>query len=49
MHFAMQYLTDTSLSIEQVALLVGYSEASNFHRAFKKHVGLTPKSFRKSS
>ncbi|MCY4281362.1 MAG: helix-turn-helix domain-containing protein [Gammaproteobacteria bacterium] len=37
------------MSIEQVALLVGYSEASNFHRAFKKHVGLTPKNFRQSS
>ena len=49
MHFAMQYLTDTTLSIEQVALLVGYSEASNFHRAFKKHVGMTPKNFRISS
>ena len=49
MHFAKQYLVDTSLSIEQIALLVGYTEASNFHRAFKRNCGLTPKNFRQSS
>ena len=47
MHLATQYLSDTSLSVEQIAFLIGYGEASNFHRAFKKHVHMTPVEFRR--
>ena len=47
MRIASQYLTDTSLSVEQIGFLVGYCEASNFHRAFKKHSGKTPLDYRK--
>ncbi|MCX7057548.1 MAG: AraC family transcriptional regulator [Proteobacteria bacterium] len=46
-HIATQYLSDTSLTVEQIGFLVGYGEASNFHRAFKRHAGLTPLDFRK--
>lgn len=49
MRIASQYLTDTSLSVEQIGFLVGYCEASNFHRAFKKHSGRTPLEYRKLS
>ncbi len=49
MHLATQYLSDTSLSVEQIAFLIGYGEASNFHRAFKKHVKMTPVEFRRQS
>jgi len=47
MHLAAQYLSDTSLSVEQIAFLIGYGEASNFHRAFKKHTGQTPVEYRR--
>ena len=47
MHLAEQYLRDTRLSIEQIAFLVGYSDSSNFHRAFKKYTNETPSDYRK--
>ena len=46
MQLAVQYLSDTELSIEQVAFLIGYTEASNFHRAFKRKMGKTPNEVR---
>lgn len=46
MGIASQYLADTSLSVEQIGFLVGYGESSNFHRAFKRHTGLTPLDYR---
>ena len=46
MQLAVQYLSDTSLPIEQVSFLVGYTEASNFHRAFKRHFEKTPNELR---
>jgi AraC-like DNA-binding protein len=36
-------------SIAEVAYLLGYSEPSAFHRAFRRWTGRTPESFRKSS
>jgi len=47
MRIAGQYLRDTKLSVEQIGFLVGYCEASNFHRAFKKQIGLTPLDYRR--
>jgi AraC-like DNA-binding protein len=47
MRIAAQYLLDTKLSVEQIGFLVGYCEASNFHRAFKKHTGQTPLDYRR--
>ena len=40
------YLADRSLSIGEVAFLLGYSEAAAFHRAFKRWCGVTPRTFR---
>ncbi len=42
---AKEYLS-TSLSIEQIAQLLGYSEASNFSHAFKRWAGCAPKIWR---
>jgi len=43
---AERHLRDPDLSVEQVALLLGYSEASTFNRAFKRWAGCTPAEYR---
>jgi AraC-like DNA-binding protein len=43
---AERYLTESSLSIAEVAYLLGYSEPSAFHRAFKRWFGRSPQGFR---
>jgi AraC-like DNA-binding protein len=45
---AVGYLADSSLSIGEVAYLLGYSEPSAFHRGFKRWNGGTPQAFRGS-
>jgi AraC-like DNA-binding protein len=46
MGMAGEYLRQTGLSTQEVAYLLGYSEASNFHRAFKQWYGKTPGQYR---
>lgn len=46
---AIRYLVKTGEPIEQVAYLVGFSEACTFSRAFKKWTGVTPYTYRKSA
>jgi len=43
---AERHLAETALSIAEVSWLVGYSEPSAFHRAFKRWRGLSPRSYR---
>jgi AraC-like DNA-binding protein len=43
---AERHLADATLSIAEVAWLIGYSEPSAFHRAFKRWRGLSPQAFR---
>lgn len=45
---AQHYLTRTSLPISELALLLGYSEASAFSRAFRRWHGVSPKHWRKT-
>lgn len=40
------YLSKQELTIDEIALLMGFSEASSFHRAFKKWTGKTPSHYR---
>ena len=44
---ARYYLTKEDLSIDEIALMMGFSEASSFHRAFKKWTGQTPAAYRR--
>lgn len=41
------YMHDAKLSVEQIALLVGYSEASAFRRAFRRWHGTSPARYRR--
>lgn len=45
---AGKYLTATSLSLQEIAFLLGYNEPSSFFRAFRKLTGETPLAFRKN-
>lgn len=43
---AKKYLTETELSIEDIAYLLGYTEMTNFRRAFVRWNKMTPSKFR---
>ena len=43
---ATQYLQDSCLSLQEIALLLSYSEQSAFQRAFKQWMGITPQQWR---
>lgn len=44
---AAEYLQNSSLSLAGIASMLGYDEFSSFSRAFKKHFGSSPSSWRK--
>ncbi len=44
---ALRYLADPKIAVAEVAYLLGYSEPSPFHRAFKRWTGKTPTEARK--
>src|SRR5262249_2535552 len=44
---ATRYLSQPEMAICEVAYLLGFSESSAFHRAFKRWTGSTPTEFRK--
>lgn len=43
---AIRYLREREMAICEVAYLLGFSEPSSFHRAFKRWTGVTPREFR---
>jgi AraC-like DNA-binding protein len=44
---ALQYLTTTHLPLYEIAFLLGFSDPSNFRRAFKKWTGKSPGEYRR--
>ena len=46
---AMRLLENSALSVEQVALRLGYSDPANFTRAFRKWSGFTPRQYREQA
>jgi AraC-like DNA-binding protein len=44
---AAQMLKETSLSVTEIALTLGYPELYSFTRSFKKYFGISPKGYRK--
>jgi AraC-like DNA-binding protein len=43
---ALRHLSEGTLAISETAFVLGFSEVSTFHRAFKRWTGQTPASFR---
>lgn len=46
---AKSFLKDKNTSVDEIAYILGFSESSSFHRAFKNWTGLTPFQFRNSN
>ncbi|HEX8721426.1 MAG TPA: AraC family transcriptional regulator [Pyrinomonadaceae bacterium] len=44
-----RYLREREMAIGEVAYLLGFSESSAFHRAFRRWTGLTPAEFRRAN
>ncbi len=45
---AAQYIENSRLSINEITYLLGFSEPSNFSRAFKRWMGVSPRAYRLS-
>lgn len=43
---AKKQLLETDLSVDQISLLVGYTNLTSFYKAFRRIVGVTPKVYR---
>ncbi|MDX2321231.1 MAG: AraC family transcriptional regulator [Moritella sp.] len=46
---AQQYLTETQLAVDDIAMQLGFSETRSFFRSFKRWTGQTPSLYRESS
>lgn len=44
--YAKDLISNTNLTMEQIARMCGYNSEVHFYRQFKKHAGMTPLSFR---
>jgi AraC-like DNA-binding protein len=44
---ALRYLADPRLAIGEIAFMLGFSEVSAFHRAFRRWRATTPAAFRR--
>jgi AraC-like DNA-binding protein len=46
LYVALRYLRDTSMTNEDIAFALGFSDAANFRHAFRRWTGKAPKDFR---
>ena len=44
---AVEYLTQTDTTVDEIAIQLGYSDASNFARAFRRWTGRSPSDYRR--
>jgi AraC-like DNA-binding protein len=47
--FALRYLRDTDLTVEDIAQTLGFSDAANFRHAFRRWTNASPHEFRNAS
>ena len=45
MERAVLLLKNTTLSVEEITVILGYSNTSNFYKAFKEYFGVTPREY----
>jgi AraC-like DNA-binding protein len=45
---AKHYLSDPEMSVDEVAYMLGFSDCSNFTRAFRRWLGISPRDYRNS-
>ena len=45
MERAVFLMKNTDLSIEEITPMIGYTDKSNFHKAFREYYGMTPRQF----
>jgi AraC-like DNA-binding protein len=45
MERAVLLMKNTTLSIEEISAMLGYSNHSNFYKAFKEYYGVTPREY----
>ncbi|SMG64766.1 [weak similarity to] AraC-type DNA-binding domain-containing protein, partial [methanotrophic bacterial endosymbiont of Bathymodiolus sp.] len=43
---ADKYIKDSSLNLNEISFLLGFSEISSFSRAFKRWTGSSPRAYR---
>lgn len=48
MERADMLLKDTTLSIEEIACMLGYSNSSNFYKAFRKYYHISPRKYKRN-
>ncbi len=46
-HVAMKYLRDTEMTIEDIAVAIGFSDTANFRHAFRRWTKTSPQDFRR--
>jgi AraC-like DNA-binding protein len=46
---SIYYLREAHIAVSEVAFLLGFSETSAFHRAFRRWMGVSPGEFRRSA
>jgi len=46
---AQEYVGDSDLTLSQIAYMLGFSDQSNFSRAFKRWTGASPREFRREA
>ena len=46
---AIRYLRDTSLAVEHIASVIGFDNAANFRRAFRRWTGASPAEYRQAA
>lgn len=46
-HYAIGYLVDQNISIDQISVALDFSDRTSFTNAFKRWTGLSPSTFRK--
>lgn len=46
---SIYYLREAQIAVSEVAFLLGFSETSAFHRAFRRWMGISPGEFRRSA